>query len=173
MKRLGLTLAFVLGMLGVTAVQAGFVGNTVTYDLRHPGIGGSVYGTDTGLIANGTVLGPLYSGQANAVFTDTSILFNNETCCQWIDDVFYVISGTGLGITGVTINWGGTNQPGGLDASDITFDADNIYIDVGGLILDPANYFAINVSFDVPEPAALVLFGIALAGLGFARRKTV
>ena len=173
MKRLGLTLAFVLGMLGFTAAQAGFVGNTVTYDLRYPGAGGSIYGSDTDLIANGTVLGPIYSGQANAVFTDTSILFNNESCCQWISDVFYVITGADLGITGVTINWGATNQPGGLDASDITFDANNIYINVGGLVLDPANYFTIDVSFDVPEPAALALFGIALAGLGFARRKAV
>lgn len=81
-----------------------------------------------------------------------------KTYCQWISNVYYRISGAGLGITGVTIDAANTFQPE-LTADDITFDANDIWINVGGFIIDGNHYFTLTASFDnqVPEPSSMLL----------------
>lgn len=63
----------------------------------------------------------------------------------------------------------------GFDLSDISFSEHEVIIDLtatdgwGGLSSNGG--FTLTLSHDVPEPATLAIFGIGLAGLGFARRR--
>ena len=58
-----------------------------------------------------------------------------------------------------------TNIPG-LDQSRISFDEDNVFVNMAGLTVTPTSTFEFSIE-PVPLPAALPLFVSALAGLGF------
>lgn len=167
----GKIIAFAL-LAAASNAQAGFIGRDVTFELRWPGAQGNVYGSLSANIEDGTWLGLVFYDNGSATFTDNSIRFADHYCCQWSDDIFYVIRGQDLGIANVTLNAARTRQPG-LDAGDITFDSDHIYIDVGELVLRPDYYFELDVEFAraIPEPGSLALLGIAMLSLSAARRR--
>lgn len=173
-SQFGRALIVAAGLLLASTANAGLIGQTVTFSLLHPGPNGSASGSATGEIADGTTFGPLYIGQITATFSDSGILFAGQECCQFVPDVYYRVSGADLGITGVLLNSAASNQPG-LTQQRISFDANNIYVNVGGLVLAPEYRFMLDVDFanegEVPEPGSIALLGAAAAGMALARRR--
>ena len=60
----------------------------------------------------------------------------------------------------------------GFGAGNVTFDANNIYVNWQGLSFDNGRVVSIDLSAGhVPEPAALSLLALSLLGLGVMRRR--
>jgi len=57
----------------------------------------------------------------------------------------------------------------GLDASRVTFDANNIYINFQGLTVTPSSRVSVDITA-VPEPRTLGSIGLVLAALALLRR---
>ena len=111
-----------------------------------------------------TALGSLFIGGPNLLMLGDLI---------WANDPGATITGiTNFLVSGVTEQTVGTGD--GLVESDVSFAANSVTIDYTGTDWSDGAF----VSFDLvtthsvlPEPGILALFGLGLAGLGFAARR--
>lgn len=102
-----------------------------------------------------------------ALFQGTSSYTSSSFNGFRVSDVFGQIAS----FTSVTV--GAATNMVGFDASRITFDNDNIWINWQGLAFNPNTVVAIelNGGNDVPEPGIIALIGLALAGVAVSRRR--
>ena len=112
-------------------------------------------------------------------FTDTTATTSNfQFAAAWGSAPFngfrlYDVNGTIAAFTSVTIN--PSSNLLGLDASRITFDANNIYVNWDGLSVSASTFVTLNISGAVPEPAswALMIAGFGMVGFAARRRRAV
>jgi hypothetical protein len=108
-------------------------------------------------------------------FDATSLTLIFEGVVLFVDDGTFTgldfLLTTPHGITGVSLS--GT-VPNGFTASDVTFTANGISVNLENIALSGNQPLVLNFSFDsnpVPTPATLPLVLAGLAGLAYARRR--
>ncbi len=124
---------------------------------------------------------PTLDPRTNIDISDTNIFVTYNSSGTWYTVPFngfdlFDSAGTVPAITGVTIN--GVTNLGGLTASRVTFDADNVFVNWNGLSFNPQTVVSLDVQFApanaVPIPSGLLMLGTgiaSLAGLGRLRLR--
>jgi len=166
--------AAILSMCVALQAHAGFVGNVVHADYLFPDIGNAYKNLgDAAVNAAGPEFSVKFASTITADISDTNILIDifdvNSFFVPSIFNGFHFsdASGTLSPITGVTI--ASTNNFD-FNASDITFDADDIFLNFQGRSVVPDSSLLLNVTF-IPEPMSALLFGLGLTFIGITRRK--
>lgn len=123
-------------------------------------------GVDTVIIDSSNNVGYLNVSdtQINITFTSTSYFYGAEFSGIRLNDVNDTISPFGS----VTID--PLTSLAGFGSTMISFDAENIWIDLQGLSFNQGDRVVLNAA-PVPIPAAVWLFGAGLIGLVGLRRK--
>jgi hypothetical protein len=173
------TLILLLSALAPLAAHANFIGQTVTTQFVY---GATVYASQTQLVAQGGY--QFVPGSYNAYNENAYVEVgaNSITVGQVANTVYgpgqfngfrlidlgeTIISATLLSVNGILA----------FDASRLTFDANDVYIDFNGLSPDSAHSVVVAVRFSdsaasVPEPATVALLGLALLGFAVSRRES-
>ncbi len=177
MNRFALLAATAIATAAIAAPASAtlLAGNSVGIQYIFPNIttvyqdlGSNLVGTDAP-----TVFAPFFSFSfTDTTATTSAFQFNSS----WTTTAFngfrlYDINGTIAPITSVSIN--AASNMVGLDASRITFDADNIYVNWNGLAFDTGTVVTLDINGSaVPEPAswALMIGGFGLIGASMRRR---
>ncbi len=177
MKHFAILAATALATAVAAPASAGLVGQTIGIEYIFPDIT-TVY-QDLGSNLVGTDGPTTFPGYFDFSFTDSSVITSNfQFASNWTVTDFngfhlYDFNGTAPAFTSVTIN--SLSNMAGLDASRITFDADNIYVNWNGLDFDAGTFVQLDINSAVPEAAtwALMLAGFGMVGTSMRRRKTV
>lgn len=171
-------------VLAPMAAQAQLAGKTVQVEYLFPDASTVFNGNSVNVVVGpGVELAgfPVGDPRTNVDLSNSNILVTYNSLGTWTSTSFNglhffdVFSGIDA-FTAVLIN-PATNMVG-LDASRISFDADNIYVNWQGLSFDEHTVVSLDVNgmAAVPEPATVGLMATGLLGLGAVarrRRRTV
>lgn len=171
-------IASLLFMTSISVANAGFIGNTLDADYlysdietvmddmtnKEVGLGAEWTSFDLSIDANDSSIVIKKTGAYSSFGSDGT--FNGWSFTDTLGAIDDIIA--------VTID---TSTLVGFDSSGISFTQDSIFLNFIGIDNGTDFYFKVNVDFDssdssVPEPSIIALFGLGLAGLGFARRRS-
>jgi len=165
--------SILLSVFAALPAQAGFMGQTVHADYLFPDTG-SVF-TDLGdaVVGAGAEFSLTFASTITADFSDSSILVtifgadSSFTSAAFNGFHFSDVLNTIAPIANITV--AATNNFA-FSSADISFDADNIFLNFQDLVVSPDSALTLAVTF-VPEPISVALFGVGLLALGCTRRK--
>ncbi|MGB0631088.1 MAG: PEP-CTERM sorting domain-containing protein [Alphaproteobacteria bacterium] len=181
-----------LFLAGVSALAAAFVGasasattitgETVRVDwiIHQSGFSPSTFGTATTVVGPGLEL-PNFSGLldidlgANTITltkATSNVGFGGAPSFDFNGFVFTDINGTISDFTSFSILSQTAVAGSGLSAANLSFDANELRIDLGATSWNSLNGSTATFSFaTVPEPGVIVLFAVGIGGLACARRR--
>jgi hypothetical protein len=158
-------------------------GQTVGYQYCFPDLSTPIYSPPDFVVGPGVELpAGLYSpadGTGQLDVSDTNLLVKFTTTGAWTAGSFngfrlYDSTSTIAPITSVTVN-PATNMPG-FSVANVSFDANNIYVNWQGLPVDPSYVVSLDVNSTaaVPAPSTLVTWSgvmAVVALVGIVRRR--
>jgi hypothetical protein len=174
-------LAGVCMLAGMGTARAGFIGFTIGVETQFPTLGTVCCGSGSAVVGSGiefpTGSFPNYNSNAFIDVGDLQIDYGQTAATTYTSGAFngfrfFDTLGTIAPITGVSIN-GATNLAG-FNSSRLSFDADNIFINLQGLSAGGAHLVRLDVQFGstaVPEPSAILFLGSGLTGIAILARR--
>ena len=170
----GILAAVIVALHAIAATaHAGFVGHTVHLDFRLPDFATVNFDFGNAVVGPGVE----FNTSAAAIdLTDLQISFDFVGPGAFValgpfnGFKFNDALGTIPDITAVSIN---SNNMGGFTASDVSFDANNIFLNFNSTGFDASTLVVLDVAFApsaVPAPASLMLVALGLIGITAARR---
>ncbi len=159
----------------IVAFGALLNGKTVEYQYFYPTNTTPYSSADNGnkVVGPGIEVTNIADNDGTLDISDTNLFVAYTGSSTWstasfngfrIRDVF----GTINAFTGVTVNPATTMV--GFNASRITFDANQIWVNWNGLDFNPNTIVSLDIQ-SIPEPSTLLLAAVAVVGFGWRRRS--
>ena len=163
-----LTCVFIAG-----PAWADFTGHNVGLSYFYPSLGNLYQDNGVATVGPGIEFNNVINGYGNLDVSSNTIVVTFERPAILVDSAFNGWrlddrDGAIEDIIDVTIN-PATNMAG-ITPSDISFDADNVYLDWGPSSFDQGTVLALDVQF-VPVPGAVLLGMLGLSVVGVKLRK--